>query len=129
MDFSWSTCRHFQPRYELANDKKIKDLLRNKSKTHELELFLPQDTQLSAELANDGADVYTYSTLNYIPTARFTIINAGRHDAQIAIGRTVGHKHVVKELSGWDDALVAVANDLVEVIRRSSKLRKADRAA
>jgi hypothetical protein len=108
-----------------ADDKHMLGLLHEKSKRKELELCLPRDIALSAELAQSGADVYTYSNLNYIPTSRFTIINAGRHDAQVAIGRTVGHKHLVKEISGGDDALVAVANDLVEVIKRSSRLRKA----
>jgi hypothetical protein len=112
-----------------ADDKHMLGLLHEKSKRHELELCLPRDIPLSAELAQSGADVYTYSDLDYIPTSRFTIINPGRHDAQVAIGRTVGHKHLVREISGGDDGLFAVANDLTEVVKRSSRLRKAAEVA
>lgn len=107
-----------------VDDEKMKQLLRIKAERHELELCLPQEIPISRELAGRGAEIYTYADLDYVPGSRFTIIDAGRHDAQVAIGRTLGNRHVVKEISAGDDPLFAVANDLVEVIKRFSRARR-----
>jgi hypothetical protein len=53
-------------------------------------------------------------------------IDAGRHDARVAIGRTLGNRHYVKEVSAGEDSIFAVANDLVEVIRRMSRATSVD---
>lgn len=104
-----------------VDDARMTQLLRAKAEKQELELCLPRQIPLSDDLKQRGASVYTYPTLDYVPGSRFTIINPNRQDAQIAIGRTIGDRHWVKELSAGEDALFGVANDLLEIVRRLSR--------
>jgi hypothetical protein len=100
-----------------VDDERMKYLLREKAERHELELCLPRAIPLSKELSERGAEVFTYSELGYVPTSRFTIINPGRYDSQMAIGQTTNDRHVIREISG-PDPLLALANDLVAVVKR-----------
>lgn len=106
-------------------DDEVKQLLRTKAERRELVLCLPKPIPLAAELAESGADINTYAELDFVPSSRFTIINAGRYDAHVAIGRSVGTKHIVREFSSGQDAVFALANDLAEFAVRFSKSRQA----
>ena len=100
-----------------AHDPKIKGLLTVKAQRNELSLFLPNLIPLAKELKVLGAKVYTYSALNMDPASRFTIINYGKGDAQVAIGRSVNDKHVIDEFSADSHPVFHVAMDLINVLR------------
>jgi len=78
-------------------DNDLRDLLRSKAVADSLMLFVPRPTQLSTELHELGAATYYYP--HYVLRSRFTVINVGRADTAVAIGRTIGDTHVVEEYS------------------------------
>ena len=61
---------------------------------------------------------FNYQALNFIPSSRFTIINADRMDAHVAIGGQQDGKHVIEEYRAGQHPVFAVIHDLTEVIRR-----------
>ena len=99
-----------------VNDDEMKDLLRSKAHRDELCLCLPKEISLSYELKSEGAQVYTYPELGYVPQSRFTIINKGRMDAQVAVGRRCGEKHVIEQFPLGGHPIFSVADDLVNII-------------
>jgi len=99
-----------------VSDEKMKELLRSKARRDELCLCLPKEISLSEELKQEGAQVYTYSELQYVPKSRFTIINSGRMDSQVAVGRRYGERHVIEEFSLGEHPIFSVADDLVNII-------------
>ena len=106
-----------------VDNAKMNELLRQKARGHELILCLPRAIPLSDQLASYGAEVFVYPELDMVPSARFTIINLGRHDAQVAIGRRIKDVHTIQEASAGHDPLFAVADDLINVISRLGKMR------
>lgn len=101
-----------------VSDDAMKELLRSKAHRDELCLCLPREISLSQELESAGAQVYTYPELEYVPQSRFTIINKGRMDAQVAVGRRYGEKHVIERFSLGEHPIFSVADDLVNLIIR-----------
>jgi hypothetical protein len=99
-----------------ASSETIRDLLRKKAELGELVLCLPEETELSRELSKVGAKVYTYPELQYTPESRFTIINKGRMDSQLAVGRSRGSRHYIEEFSRGEHPVWSVADDLVNLI-------------
>lgn len=99
-----------------VRDKEMKDLLRNKARDNELCLCLPVGIELSQELEGEGAEVHTYPELQYVPQSRFTIINKGRMDAQVAVGRRYGERHMIEKFSVGEHPIFSVADDLVNLI-------------
>ena len=65
----------------------MENLLKDKAARKELSICLPKHTQLTRKLKTSGADVFTYEEIGHVPSSRFTIINDGRMDAAVAIGR------------------------------------------
>jgi hypothetical protein len=106
-----------------VDDDEMRELLRKKARRHELILCLPKQIELSRELSSLGADAHVYPDLDYVPTARFTIINTGRHDSQVAIGRSIGGVHTIQEATSGHDPLFAVADDLVSIVSRLDRCR------
>lgn len=103
-----------------VNDNEMRNLLRQKAQASELRLCLPGNIALADDLRAEGAHVCVYPQLQYVPLSRFTIINLGRMDAQVAVGRNISGTHVIEEFSAGTHPVFAVANDLVEVITRIS---------
>lgn len=101
-----------------VDDSQMKSLLINKAKRHELVVCIPKMTTLAKELEDMGAEVHIYSSLQYVPQSRFTIINKGRDDARVAVGAVVGNKHVIREFQAGHHPFFSVANDLIEIICR-----------
>ena len=107
-----------------AHDPKIKDLLTLKAKKDELSLFLPKLIPLAEDLKGVGAKVFTYTELGMDPASRFTIVNYGKGDAQVAIGRSVNDKHVIEEFSADSHPVFHVALDLVNVLKNVQERSK-----
>ncbi len=108
-----------------VDDDGIRDLLRAKSRRRELVLCLPNEIALSAELRNLGAEVHLYPELDYTPASRFTIINVGRHDSEVAIGQSINGVHTILKSRIGHDPLFAVTADLVGVVTRLERCRSA----
>lgn len=98
----------------------IKELLLEKASKGELEICLPSPIPLTTELANAGAEVYTYTSFNDAPSSRFTIVRYGKDDARIAIGRNVNGLHRIDEYSYGADPVFSVAYDLVRIVKHYS---------
>jgi hypothetical protein len=96
----------------------IENLLLAKARQNELTIYMPKPTDLSKKLELAGATVFHYQALNFIPSSRFTIINADRMDAHVAIGGQQDGKHVIEEYRAGQHPVFAVIHDLTEVIRR-----------
>jgi hypothetical protein len=106
-----------------VDDDQMRELLRTKARRHELILCTPRAIELSGELSQLGAEVHNYQELDYTPTARFTIINVGQHDSQVAIGRKIGGIHTIQEATSGHDPLFAVADDLLSIVSRLDRCR------
>ncbi len=104
-----------------VRDDDMKNLLKEKSRKNELDLCLPNRIGLSDELEREGAHIHVYPQLNYTPQSRFTIINKGRMDAQVAVGRRIGEQHVIEEFSVGQHPTFFIADDLVEIVMRLSQ--------
>jgi hypothetical protein len=104
-----------------ASDKRIIEVLTIKAHNNELTICLPQHIQLTQKLEHEGAQIVSYSQLEYTPQSRFTIINKDRADAQVAIGFRRNKKHVIQEYSSGDNAIFSLTNDLVEILSRVSR--------
>lgn len=104
-----------------GSDRRVKLALLEKSRKGELLLFVGRDTELIRELRAAGADVYDYSSLDFSPEGRFTIIDHGKAGARIAIGAFVDGRHEIREYDSSDHELYAVANDLVRLAVATAK--------
>jgi hypothetical protein len=99
-----------------AADEPIRQLLLRKAAREELTVILPKPIPLSNSLKDAGARIHSYEQLDYVPQSRFTIINRGRMDAQLAVGRRIGSDHIVDEFSAGDHPAFSIAVDLIEVV-------------
>ncbi len=108
-----------------VRDDEMKELLRSKASRDELCICLPNTTSLADQLECEGAEVCVYPELRYVPESRFTIINKGRMDARVAVGRRIKSKHMIEEFSAGDHPFYWVANDLTEIVRQFSHWKKA----
>lgn len=100
-----------------ANDDDTRELLMGKAERKELILCLPEETNLSKELARAGAEVCTYGSKHLEPASRFTIIFFGRDGAQVAVGRSKGDAHVIDEFHQGDHPAFYLAEDLIALVR------------
>ena len=107
-DMSWAT-------------DQIRDLLLNKARRAELTVCLPARIPLAEELQREGAEILTYEDLGYVPQSRFTIINKGRMDARVAVGRQLERGHVIEEFAVGDHPVFSIANDMVEILSRMNQ--------
>lgn len=104
-----------------AQDRRIENLLLDKAKRNELSICLPQPIELTQKLSAAGAEIFTYENVEHIPLSRFTIINDGRMDASVAIGRQINGTHVIEEFAVGQHPVFAVAKDLTDIIRGLAK--------
>ena len=97
----------------------IKNKLTDKARAKELILCMPLKTEYAAVLENEGAEVYEYSSLDYTPESRFTIVHYGRSDAKLAIGRTAADgKHYITEFENGLHPQFHLAEDLVNILKK-----------
>lgn len=104
----------------VQKNNRIKDLLVDKAKKNELNIYLPKKIELVYELEKNGAKIIEYGKYNYKPKSRFTIIHFNKHGSQVAIGGKIGKKHFIKEF-GMDELPYHLANDLINLIEIISK--------
>ncbi|AZQ57896.1 hypothetical protein EJ994_03400 [Maribacter sp. MJ134] len=105
-----------------VNDDEMKNLLRNKSRNRECIICMPKKIDKAVELENEGAIIIEYPSLDYTPLSRFTIINYGRDDAKIAVGKSIDSgKHLIEEFGNGEHPFFQVANDLVRILEKSAK--------
>ena len=117
-------CAIFTRNMSWANDKKIMDLLLTKAKDKDLNIYIPEDTDISKELRSASAEVYTYEDLKITPMSRFTVVNWGKAGMRVAIGKQIGkNDHVIEEYSDEDSPLVAVTVDLLNIIEKYHRNR------
>ena len=93
-------------------------LLTKKAEDNELILCMATENELSRELGAAGAEVCYSGDLLESPASRFTIANFERDGSAVAVGRTVGDKHVIEEFRAGDHPAYHIAVDLVRVIRK-----------
>lgn len=101
-----------------ARDDRSRAMLREKAKSGELILCVAEENELSRELGGVGAEVCFFGDLLELPACRFTITDFGRDGSAVAVGRTVGDRHVIEEFGAGDHPAYHMAMDLVTVIRK-----------
>jgi hypothetical protein len=109
-----------------VRDEEMKELLRSKARRNELCICLPKKIPLAEELEREGTQICVYPELRYTPQSRFTIINKGRMDAQVAIGRRFGNRHMIQEFSVGQHPVFSIANDLTEIIIQFNHWKKSN---
>lgn len=107
-----------------AQNAETRRLLARKARQRELILCLPEQNELSAELAAAGAEVCTYGTSRLeAPASRFTIVFFGRDGARVAVGRAVGDTHVIDEFDSGAHPAFHLAEDLIALVRAQQAVR------
>jgi hypothetical protein len=99
-----------------ASSAGIAELLKKKARAGELALHIHHATDLSAELAQDGAAVTYYEATGFIPQSRYTMLNTGQPHATIAIGFREGEHWIIRRHRNGHDASFHLASDLLNVI-------------
>ena len=104
----------------VAEDGDIKDFLIEKSYACEVNVFLPRLNDIAQELKDNGVNVYEYHEIEYIPRARFTLLNRGRPGAEVlAISNGTLPKHRIVEYEASNSPmLIAAASDLVAIVEK-----------
>ena len=105
-----------------AAEADTKALLTKKAEDNELIPCIAVENELSRELRAAGAEVCYSGDLLESPASRFTIANFERDGSAVAVGRTVGDKHVIEEFGAGDHPAYHIAVDLVRVIRKQRGL-------
>lgn len=93
------------------------ELLKSKATAGDLELLVGEKNSVISELEKDGARVFDYSLLNFVPSSRFTIIDYEKSGEQIAIGKGRDGKHLITEHSKNDDDVFVLAKDLKNALK------------
>lgn len=97
-------------------DAEVLAALTAKAQSGDLEIYMPASTEHVRDLVKHGAKLHEYGAA--ATRSRFTIVNAGRGDARVAIGAVVeGGKHVIREYNAGDPVLV-MAQDLLDRLAR-----------
>jgi hypothetical protein len=107
-----------------ADEKVVADLLQKKARGGELIIFAGRRTNLLESLVTLGAEVYDYSNLQFVPKARFTIVDYGKEGARLAIGFPEDGRHVIYEYGPRDQAMMALALDLVSLARQVARMNE-----
>ena len=103
-----------------VSDQEMIDMLNNKARRNELSICLPNKIPFVNDLEKEGASIIEYPNLNYTPRSRFTIINDGRNDAKVAVGKRVAeNKHIIEEFSIGEHPYFNVANDLIRILEQN----------
>jgi hypothetical protein len=96
----------------------MKNQLIKKAKSNDLIICQPKMNELSTLLKNEGAEIYTYQNLKYVPKSRFTFINYSTNSSKVAIGRKDdNHNHIITEFTTKDTIEYYLAEDLVNIIK------------
>ena len=110
-------------------DEEMTRMMNQKSEDGELTLVMPAAVANSAKLVSKGAEAIYYGD-DYSIRSRFTIVNRGRADTAVAIGRkNAKGKHIVTEYrASDDDPAYWLAEDMIELMMRHSKQEVTQRA-
>jgi hypothetical protein len=98
-----------------------KQTVLRKARSGELVACVGRRTDEIKRLVAEGAEVLDYSSLNFEPKSRFTIIDYGKAGARIAIGIVEEGRHVIREYDARDAAILALATDLISMARGSAE--------
>ena len=101
-----------------ASNSATRELLLKKASANELVICVPHIPVggVVAELKEAGADVLTYEKLGCVPAARFTVINYGRADSEVAIGLADGEVHRIEELRTGQHPAAMLSVELVKLL-------------
>lgn len=91
-----------------------------KAREGSLTLIMPSPNKLSTDLEEEGANAHYYGNEEFKFLSRFTLVNASRADAWVAIGHGTNGEHTIREISLKEDPTVHLANDLVRLVKRTS---------
>ncbi|MCQ1949966.1 hypothetical protein NNX28_08510 [Arthrobacter sp. zg-Y859] len=97
----------------------IKGELREKAASKHLTIIMQRPTDLSRDLEAAGADVFYYGALLHdeAMVSRFTLIDAGSHSAELAIGQTKEGVHTIHRYSKASDHALGLAKDMLTLLK------------
>lgn len=109
-----------------GSEPEIKPKLLEKAGRDELVIVLPESTELTKELEGIGAEIITYSGIDYTPESRFTIVHYGRNDAKVAVGAR--NKKGIHEIEEYRNGhpFFSTTNDIIEILRKFHEAGKND---
>jgi hypothetical protein len=110
------------------DSKEIQGLLKTKAQKDELSIIIPDRNELINELEKNGAKIFDYKELDYVPESRFTIIKYGQaSSSRVAVGRRNGkNEHVINEFS-VDNPFFWVTQDVAKIIMKFNDFKKAQK--
>jgi hypothetical protein len=105
-----------------VSDAEMLEMLKAKAATRDLTVVMPTTAGRSSDLEMAGARVIYYGDDSYSIRSRFTIVNRGRTDTGVAIGRTDNRgRHIVTEYYAADnDPAYWLAEDLIELLLKQT---------
>jgi hypothetical protein len=103
-----------------VEDEQMIELLESKARRSELIVTVPHASGVLDRLREAGATINVYGDSDFELQSRFTIVNYGRSDARVAIGRSAGREHLVEEVGAGDSSAFAMANDIIKIGARLS---------
>lgn len=115
-DLSWATEREI-------------DTLARKAERKSLTLIMPKENERSAELVSKGATAHYYNNdkaqgkgaRSRLVESSFTLINAERSDAWLAIGHGGKDEHTIREVTDPSDPVLFLAKDLARLAARADR--------
>ncbi len=100
-----------------VSDDEMKGMLREKARSSDLIVCVPEETDTLEYLKDEGAEIVVYHALS-IPALTFTIVNFGHAGSRVAVGMRRGDNHVIQEFSASDEhPAFHMAQDLVRLVR------------
>jgi hypothetical protein len=83
-------------------------------------LYVPHHNDLTTHLAKEGVAVKTYDSLDYEPSARFTLLNPDEPGSSLlAIGKGTFPNFYIDEYTDQSHArVIAVARDLLKILEK-----------
>ncbi|WP_163164045.1 hypothetical protein [Arthrobacter sp. Alg241-R88] len=94
-------------------------LLTQKAKKNNLTVFMLKANDLSARLSTAGAEIYYYETItgDRPIMSRFTLINLGRSQAELAIGHRDEDVHTIEMFSNPREYALTLAQDMFLLLK------------
>lgn len=100
-----------------------RDMLMQKAGEGSLVLLMPKPNPMSRELVRAGAKAHYYGDASFRLRSRFTVVNANRADAWVAVGYGRKDAHVIREFHSSDDPTLNMAKDLIDMAARLAEKR------
>jgi hypothetical protein len=101
-------------------DQEVRNFIKTHATRKIIRIYVPRENQITDSLKRYGVQVISYSRLNHIPEARFTLLNPDEPGSSIlAVGKGAIPNFVIEEFTDAEHArLISIARDLFAILDR-----------